>query len=181
MSRVGTPSGESPTSELTLVLGGARSGKSNHAERLAQIDHETDLAVTYLATWVPDPDDQAMLARVAAHRVRRPDTWGCLEASGDERVMVLQTLGHTVVLESLGKWLASYEDFVVDPTPLINSLRHRPGHSIVVSEEVGLGVHPSSAVGGQFRDALGSLNQQVAQVADRVLRVVAGQSLVIKG
>ena len=81
-------------------------------------------------------------------------------------------------LDSLGPWVAlNGEDGTVDSATLCRALTERNGDSVVVSEEVGLGVHPSSAAGRQFRDALGTINQDVAEVADQVLLIVAGRAL----
>jgi adenosyl cobinamide kinase/adenosyl cobinamide phosphate guanylyltransferase len=83
-----------------------------------------------------------------------------------------------MLLDSLGPWVAAHgEDGIVDGAALCRALTERTGDSVVVSEEVGLGVHPSSAAGRQFRDALGTINQDVAEVADHVVLIVAGRVL----
>lgn len=158
---------------ITLVLGGARSGKSAFAERIAA---SSAMPVTYIATAVvgADPD---FAARVGAHRERRPASWETVEAGGDligalERAT--DTTG-TVLIDSLGTWVAAAENFEVDSDGLCRVLAGRQGDTIVVAEEVGLGVHPSTEVGGRFRDALGSLNRAVSGVADRAFLVVAGR------
>lgn len=157
---------------LTLVLGGARSGKSSVAERLAGRLADR---VTYLATGVAtDPD---MAARIAAHRERRPSSWATVEATGPELAPVLREIEGVVLLDALGTWLASDPQLEVDAGALCEALQRRSGPTVVVSDEVGLGVHPASDVGRRFRDALGTLNQQVAAVADEVVLVVAGRVL----
>ena len=156
---------------ITLVLGGARSGKSAAAERLAG---RLTQPVTYVATASVTDDDMA--ARVARHRARRPPEWSTVE-SGPELADLLAGLRGTVLVDSLGAWLAGREGFVVDAGRLCQSLRERAADTIVVSEEVGLGVHPSTESGNRFRDALGELNQTVAEVAERVVLVVAGRLL----
>jgi adenosyl cobinamide kinase/adenosyl cobinamide phosphate guanylyltransferase len=156
---------------ITLVLGGARSGKSAFAERLAS---RLPPPVTYLATAaVSDPD---MAGRVAAHQARRPAGWRTLEVGRDLTGPVGAVEG-TVLIDTLGTWLAGAPGFDVDGAGLCLSLRRRAGDSVVVSDEVGLGVHPETDVGCRFRDALGSLNQAVADVADDVVLVVAGRVL----
>ncbi|MGI8810197.1 MAG: bifunctional adenosylcobinamide kinase/adenosylcobinamide-phosphate guanylyltransferase [Acidimicrobiales bacterium] len=155
---------------VTLVLGGARSGKSAVAERRAGAG-----PVTYVATAVPDPDDDDMAARIAAHRARRPSTWETVEA--EELVATVHTCSGTMLVDSLTAWVARAPDFAVDAGALCSALRDREGDAIVVSDEVGLGVHPSSEPGRRFRDALGLVNQAVAGVADDVLFVVAGRVL----
>jgi adenosyl cobinamide kinase/adenosyl cobinamide phosphate guanylyltransferase len=154
---------------ITLVLGGARSGKSAVAERLAG---STGSPVTYVATGVAtDPD---MAERIARHRSRRPDDWATVEA-GEQLVSVLPPLAGTVLVDALGTWVARVPDFDVDVGGLCAALAARRGATIVVSEEVG--VHPSTEVGRRFRDALGDVNQAVAGIADDVLLVVAGRVL----
>lgn len=154
---------------ITLVLGGARSGKSRAAESLVSGD------VVYLATATVTDDDFA--ARVERHRARRPSTWSTLEA-GTDLTGALRACGdRPVLLDSLGTWLAGVEDFAVDAAGLVVALQARSAPTVVVSEEVGLGVHPETEVGRRWRDALGETNQAVAAVADDVLLVVAGRVL----
>ena len=155
---------------IVLVLGGARSGKSAVAEQLAA---GAGGPVTYLATAVATDDDMA--ARIAAHRARRPASWRTLE----EAVGVpaaLRGLAGTVVLDALGGWVAATIG-AVDVDGLCDALSARAGDTVVVSEEVGMGVHPSTEVGRRFRDVLGELNQRVAALADKAILVVAGRVL----
>jgi len=158
---------------ITLVLGGARSGKSRVAEELAG---RLPSPVTYIATATVDDGDADHVARVAAHQARRDPSWQTVEA-GPDLVEVLRTAPGSVLVDSLGTWITSGPELVADGALLANVLRKRSGDAVVVSEEVGLGVHPSSALGRQFRDDLGEVNQAVAAVADQVLLVVAGRVL----
>ena len=151
---------------ITLVLGGARSGKSAVAERLAG-----DGAVTYVATAVAAD----MPERVAAHRDRRPPAWTTVET--DDLPGALDAAEGTVLVDSLTAWVARATGFTVDVEALCRSLSARTGDTVVVSDEVGLGVHPSTEAGRLFRDALGLVNQAVADAADEVLLVVAGRLL----
>lgn len=162
---------------ITFVLGGARSGKSEAAERLAAGRGEP---VTFVATGVAtDPD---MAARIEAHRARRPLSWATLEPGpGEALVRTVADAEGTVLVDSLGTWVASTPDMVVDPAALVAALRDRDGDSVVVSEEVGLGVHPPSEAGRRFRDVLGDVNRAVAAAADEVLLVVAGRILRLDG
>lgn len=196
----------SPT-RITLVLGGARSGKSELAESLAAASPPP---VTYVATgWAGDPD---MAARIEAHRARRPPHWATLEVPpaspepgtaprsagmardgagnrsagadpgsgpgpGADLPALLAGTAGTVLVDSLGTWVAAAPGLRVDAGVLCAALIRRPGRSIVVSDEVGLGVHPETEVGRAFRDALGALNRAVADVADEALLVVAGRVL----
>lgn len=160
---------------ITLVLGGARSGKSAIAEALLAATND---AVTYVAT-AEVGDDQDFLARVALHQRRRPREWTTIEC-GANLVAALTGLEGAVLIDSLGTWLAGWPDFSVDTNALLEGLSRCSGDVVIVSDEVGLGVHPSSDVGRAFRDAMGSLNQSVAQHADKVFLVVAGQVLTLK-
>ena len=157
---------------IVLVLGGARSGKSAYAERRAALSPEP---VWYIATACVDGDAD-LAARVDEHRKRRPPSWSTIEVGADVSGMLRATRG-TVVLDALGPWVALAPAFDVDAAELCDGLAGRDGDTVVVSEEVGLGVHPSTAAGQQFRDALGELNQTVATVADEVVLVVAGRAL----
>jgi adenosylcobinamide kinase/adenosylcobinamide-phosphate guanylyltransferase len=156
---------------ITLILGGARSGKSAYAERMAA---RLPAPVTYVAT--ADVSDADMAGRVAAHRARRPPEWRTVEALGDLAGSVAALEG-TVLIDSLGTWTAGAEDFRPDTDALCRALQDRRGDTVIVSDEVGLGVHPSSEAGRRFRDALGTVNQAVAALADEVVLVVAGRPL----
>lgn len=160
---------------ITLVLGGARSGKSRVAQSLA-IDAPGP--VTVIATGVAG-DDADFAARIAEHRRTRPATWSTLEC-GAQLAQALAGVEGTVVVDALGTWLAAHRDFDADVTPVLDALDARSGDAIIVSDEVGLGVHPETEVGRLFRDALGALNQAVAARADVVLLTVAGCVVVVK-
>lgn len=155
---------------VTLVLGGARSGKSAVAERRAG-----GAAVTYVATGVAGEGDAGMAARIAAHQARRPPGWTTVETA-DVAGAVGAAVG-TVLVDSLTTWVARAPGLAVDVDALCRVLSGRAADTILVSDEVGLGVHPSSEAGRLFRDALGLVNQAVAAVADDVLLVVAGRAL----
>jgi adenosylcobinamide kinase / adenosylcobinamide-phosphate guanylyltransferase len=158
---------------ITLVLGGTRSGKSEVAEALAAA---APPPVTYVATGAAiDPD---MAARIAAHRARRPPGWETVEVgAGTSLPDVLDSLDGTVLVDSLGTWVAGFPDLVPDTTGLERALRARSAGTIVVSEEVGLGVHAPTGSGRRFADSLGALNRAVADLADEVLLVIAGRVL----
>jgi adenosyl cobinamide kinase/adenosyl cobinamide phosphate guanylyltransferase len=154
---------------ITVVLGGARSGKSALAERLAGTG-----AVTYLAT-ATAAGDADMAARIDLHRARRPSAWTTVEAVDLPGALTAAT--GTVLVDSLTAWVSRAPGFVVDVDGLCRALADRAGDVVVVSDEVGLGVHPSTEAGRRFRDALGLVNQAVAAVADDVLLVVAGRTM----
>jgi adenosylcobinamide kinase/adenosylcobinamide-phosphate guanylyltransferase len=156
----------------TLVLGGARSGKSEIAEALAQ---QEEGPILYVATGeATDPD---MKTRIDLHRARRGERFETVEAGRNLLEMLDARRDGCALVDSLGTWVAAHDAFDVDVDRLLTTLRSRTGPTIVVSEEVGLGVHPSSEVGRAFRDALGRVNQAVATVSDPVLLVVAGRVL----
>lgn len=156
---------------ISLVLGGARSGKSEVAERMAAA---AGAAVTYVATGTAV--DAEMAARIDDHRRRRPAAWTTVE-SGPDLAGALTMAEGTVLVDALGTWLAQAEGMAVDADALCAALAGRRGDTVVVSDEVGLGVHPSTEAGRRFRDALGALNRRVAEVADEVVLVVAGRVL----
>lgn len=155
---------------ITLLIGGAGSGKSALAERLASA---LDPPVTYVATWVPAADAD-MAARVAAHRARRPSAWRLREVGADLGAALAAVEG-TALVDALGTWVAAGEGFAVDTAALCVALIGRRGDTVVVSDEVGSGVHPSTEAGRRFRDALGTVNRAVAEVADEAWLVVAGR------
>jgi adenosyl cobinamide kinase/adenosyl cobinamide phosphate guanylyltransferase len=161
---------------VTLVLGGARSGKSDAAERMA-LAHRGP--ITYLATGVATDADMA--ARIAEHRDRRDARFTTVEA-GDDLVGRLASIDGLTLVDSLGTWVAStwsHDDdrFTADADALAAAVATRDAPTILVSDEVGLSVHPESPAGRRFRDALGVVNRAVADVADDVWLVVAGRGL----
>lgn len=156
---------------IALVLGGARSGKSIVAERLVG---SLSTSVTYLATAEFDAEDLEFVGRIEQHRERRPETWSTVEAGSDLANQLALTEG-VVLVDSLGTWVAAHDAFAVDVDALVDALARRQSDTVLVSEEVGLGVHPSTELGGSFRDALGLVNQRIADIADRVVLVVAGR------
>ncbi len=131
-------------------------------------------AVTFVATgWAHDGE---MFERIATHRRRRPPSWSTVEVD-DGLAGTLSALDGPVLVDALGTWLARRARFEIDAGELCRALCQRRGDTVVVSDEVGMGVHPSSDAGRQFRDALGALNQRVAEVADHVFLVMAGRVL----
>lgn len=165
---------------LTFLLGGARSGKSAHAEKLA-----TALPApwTYIAT--AQALDDEMAERIAEHRARRLQGWETLDAPLD-LAQALRTLpdGRPVLLDCLTLWLSNHmlADHDVDAlcAELEQVLSAPRGPWFVVSNEVGLSIVPDNALGRRFRDAQGRLNQRIAAVADRVLFMVAGLPMQVK-
>jgi adenosylcobinamide kinase/adenosylcobinamide-phosphate guanylyltransferase len=165
----------------TLVLGGARSGKSAEAElRLA-----TDPYVTYLATGVLRDDDPEWTARIEAHRERRPSWWQTIETI--DVAEALRTASGSVLVDGIGTWLAATMDArdawddvrAVLPSidELIEAWRTTRAHVVAVSDEVGLSLVPTSSGGRAFRDVLGRLNQRLAAESEETVLVIAGRAM----
>jgi adenosyl cobinamide kinase/adenosyl cobinamide phosphate guanylyltransferase len=159
---------------ITLVIGGARSGKSAIAEDLAR---RTGAPVTYLATSAVEPGDDSMLLRVAAHRDRRPEAWATVEVGGDDVARAVRITPGMVLVDSLTAWVAAAPNFAVDVGSLCDALANTRADVVLVTDEVGFGVSPSTTSGNEFRDALGLVNSAVAESADEVLLVIAGRVL----
>ena len=167
---------------LILLLGGARSGKSEMAEAMAGAEAaRLGAGVTYVAGSAAPGDDADWAARIEVHRRRRPEGWETVEALGDLASALRRPdlAGRVVLLDSLGSWLAGVADFAWDGA-VVESLSQRREPTLVVSEEVGLGVHPSSQSGRAFRDSLGRLNAAVSEVADTAYLVMAGRLLLLE-
>jgi adenosylcobinamide kinase/adenosylcobinamide-phosphate guanylyltransferase len=162
-------------SGLVLVLGGSRSGKSTFAEAIVE---RHPAPRTYVATGSAVDDDMA--ARIARHQERRGDGYETVEAGAELAAALDATPDHPVLVDALGTWLAAHHDFEADVDGLVAALSRRRALTVVVSDEVGLGVHPSTELGRRFRDALGLVNQAVAEVADDVWLVVAGRGLLLE-
>lgn len=157
---------------ITLVLGGARSGKSAVAEQMVA---RLGVPVTYVATMRHDPTDTDLAERLHRHRARRPPSWSTVEPPYD-LAEILAATTDAVLLDSLGPLVAMHLG-EIDSGGLIEALSSRTAPTVIVSEEVGMGVHPETELGRRFRDELGLLNQAVAGAADVVLLAVAGRVL----
>ncbi len=168
----------------TLVLGGARSGKSAYAERLvaAHLDRTADPTATYVAT--AEAGDAEMAARIAAHRARRDAHWRTVEAPLNLAAAIAANAAGPMLVDCLTLWLANLMAAAHAPEAatdtLIAALRDRPAPTVLVANEVGLGIVPNSALSRRFRDAAGRLNQTVAAIAERVVLVAAGLPLILK-
>jgi adenosylcobinamide kinase/adenosylcobinamide-phosphate guanylyltransferase len=174
--------------DLTFVLGGARSGKSVHAEQLAI---NSLRPVTYIAT-AQRVGDEEFAARIAHHRARRPAHWQLLEASVDLAGAVAQTdaPGHCILIDCLTLWLVNLlcppdgteprDDYLARVAAFEAVLGSAKGTIIVVSNEIGLGVVPLGAATRLYVDELGRLNQRVAALSTQVTMMVAGLPLALK-
>jgi adenosylcobinamide kinase/adenosylcobinamide-phosphate guanylyltransferase len=166
--------------ELTLILGGARSGKSRHAEALAA---GRPAPRVYIAT--AEALDDEMADRIAAHRLRRDPAWQTVEASLDLiGALGAAPDGATVLVDCLTLWLSNLmlagRDVEAEGWHLAEALGRPRGAWFVVSNEVGLGIVPDNALARRFRDAAGALNQMVAGRAGTVLFMVAGLPMRVK-
>jgi adenosylcobinamide kinase / adenosylcobinamide-phosphate guanylyltransferase len=173
------------------VLGGARSGKSAHAEGLL-----TEPVVTYVATARRYPDDPDWDARIALHVERRPSTWHTVEASAPADLPALLTATQyddpPILVDDLSTWLVgvlddaqAWENDSGDAIAghidaIVRSVATCRARLVLVTAEVGLGVIPSTRSGRLFRDHLGALNARVAEVCDEVTLLVAGIPLKLR-
>jgi nicotinate-nucleotide--dimethylbenzimidazole phosphoribosyltransferase len=170
-----------------LVLGGIRSGKSTFAESLVA-DAAT---VRYVATAAGAEDDTEWIARIEAHQRRRPQSWSTEETGADPARLAL-LLGEakpddTLLVDDLGGWVAALLDPARQPhddeatvAALADAVRACAARVVLVSPEVGLSLVPATPVGRAFADAVGTANQALAAVCDRVALVVAGQPTWLK-
>jgi adenosylcobinamide kinase/adenosylcobinamide-phosphate guanylyltransferase len=171
-----------------LVLGGIRSGKSQWAESaIAGLVPDT-LPVRYLATGADGSGDDEWSARVDTHRRRRPSHWSTVETA--DVATQLRSDGETATLvDDVGAWLTSVMDRAgawtggsvsADVESLLDAVNAFAAPLALVSPEVGLTVVPSTESGRRFADELGTLNQRLASLCDRVVLVVAGQPVAVK-
>jgi len=166
---------------VTLVLGGARSGKSRYAERLVE---GAAACGTYCAT--AEAGDAEMAARIAAHRVRRGPFWRTVETplALAPAIMAETAPARPLLVDCLTLWLSNLllagKEAGEEAGALCAALRLADGPVVLVANEVGMGLVPETALGRRFRDAAGRLNQEVAALADRVIFVAAGLPLVLK-
>jgi adenosylcobinamide kinase/adenosylcobinamide-phosphate guanylyltransferase len=179
------------TSRITLILGGARSGKSSPAQRLAEA---TGKPVTFLAT--AQALDEEMRQRIQKHRIERPADWETLEIPCDIAVHVPQIKSDVIILDCVTLLVSNLlMQFVkgdeVDAAPylqavqkeieeLITIIREKDQDWFIISNEVGLGLVPPYQMGRVYRDALGWANQRLAREADKVIFMVAGIPTTIK-
>ena len=166
---------------ITLVLGGARSGKSRYAETLVSAAPPPWL---YIATG--EAHDDEMTARIAVHRARRGADWRTIEAPRDvAAVLAGAPAGGAILVDCLTLWLSNLmladADIDAEIDRLDDALARAQMPVVLVSNEVGLGIVPDNALARRFRDAQGRLNQRVAARAGRVVLMVAGLPLVVKG
>lgn len=177
------PSGDNKEmASVTLVLGGARSGKSRFAESLIL---QTGKRPVYIAT--AEPFDDEMRERIKLHREDRGTRWKTLEApielvrgikneSGPERAILVDCL--TVWLSNL---MAHSRDIKAPCDTLVYLLKEPRSDIVLVASEVGLGIVPDNRLAREFRDHAGKLNQAIAAIADKVYFIAAGLPITLKG
>jgi adenosylcobinamide kinase / adenosylcobinamide-phosphate guanylyltransferase len=171
----------------TLVLGGIRSGKSEWAEEAIAKSVSPGRPVRYLAPGLAGQADADWARRVAQHRDRRPAHWSTVETQ-DITTELRQSPDTPTLVDDLGAWLTGTLDrqawqngSVAAPVQeMLSAVSAFESTLVLVSPEVGLTVVPATASGRTFADELGSLNQRVAALCDRVVLVVAGQPVSIK-
>ncbi|HJS20947.1 MAG TPA: bifunctional adenosylcobinamide kinase/adenosylcobinamide-phosphate guanylyltransferase [Anaerolineales bacterium] len=177
---------------ITLILGGARSGKSSYAQQLAK---ESDRSVTFLAT--AQALDEEMSARIEIHRSERPAAWqtlevpfwiaACVEEIQSEVVildcitLLLSNLLMQFVRDDLAEEVSFMQAVKKEIEDLISAIHESDQHWIIVSNEVGLGLVPAYQMGRVYRDGMGWANQRLAREAERVLYMVTGIPMAVKG
>ena len=166
--------------KVTLVLGGARSGKSRYAESLMAA-----LPPPWIYIATAEAGDAEMAERIAAHRARRGPNWRTIEVLANLDRELADHRAEPVLVDCLTLWLSklllddgALEDEMVR---VEKSLLLATAPKVLVSNEVGAGIVPEHPLGRRFRDLQGILNQRVAALADRVVLMVAGLPLVVKG
>jgi adenosylcobinamide kinase / adenosylcobinamide-phosphate guanylyltransferase len=164
---------------VTLVLGGARSGKSRHAESLL-----TRLSPPWRYIATAEAQDGEMAARIAAHRARRGTGWHTTEAPRDLAGALEREPDAPVLVDCLTLWLSNHllagSDLEAEAARLEAAIEARQAPTWLVANEVGLGIVPATRLGRRFRDAAGDLNQRLAARAAHVVFVAAGLPLTLK-
>lgn len=166
---------------ITLLLGGARSGKSRLAEQLAE---KRSGRLVYIAT--AEAWDDEMKARISEHKSRRGDRWHGIEApiAVAKVLRALPPDTGVVLIDCLTLWLSNLmhagRDLQAETAGLLSAVNAVPFPVLLVSNEVGLGIVPDNKLARDFRDAQGRLNQAVAAAADHAIFMAAGLPLVLK-
>jgi adenosylcobinamide kinase/adenosylcobinamide-phosphate guanylyltransferase len=167
-----------------LILGGVRSGKSRLAERHAE---DSGLAVVYVAT--AEVRDEEMRQRILHHQARRPANWQLVEAGGDLAAVLQReaAVGRCVLVDCLTLWLTQMlcdtdeARLSWEVSALLRVLPDLPGQIILVSNETNMGVTPLGELSRRYCDEAGRLHQQLGIICERVILMVAGLPLVVKG
>ena len=179
-------------SKITLLIGGARSGKSSYAQTLAE---ESGKSVTFLAT--AQALDDEMSARIKKHKSERPVHWQTLEISLNIASHIQQIKSDVVILDCMtllatNLLMQFVQNDLVDEAPfseaihkevddLLAAIRAGEKDWLIISNEIGLGLVPPYQMGRVYRDLLGWANQRLAREADKVIFMVAGIPMIVKG
>lgn len=174
-------------SSLTVVLGGARSGKSSFALRRGLKAEASGSAVAFIATSPRIPGDDDLDARIAAHRSERPPTWLTIEEEVDLPAAVAEAGEHAlVIVDCVTLWVSNLLHRDTSEHEVLNAansalvaLRSRPGPSVVISNEVGMGIVPMNDLARSYRDLLGRVNQLFVAASDQAYLMVAGRALLL--
>lgn len=166
---------------LTLVIGGARSGKSGYAERLVFATNRPRRYIATAQAW-----DDEMRARIAQHQQDRGPAWTTVEVPLDLcSALAAAQAGEVVLIDCATLWLTNHlladHDLHAETEALITALNHCAAPVIIVTNETGWGIVPDNALARRFRDAQGRLNQRLAAEAALVVTVIAGLPLALKG
>ncbi len=176
-STIHRASADAPLPRVTLVLGGARSGKSRYAETLIG-----ERPALYIAT--ATAGDEEMAARIRAHRARRGGNWTTREAPLELAAALTGDDGRPRLVDCLTLWLSNLLLAGREPGPeilaLIEGLKTLEAPVVFVANEVGLGIVPDNELARRFRDHAGRLNQELAAAADRVVFIAAGLPMILK-
>ncbi len=171
-----------PDFRQLFVIGGARSGKSRHAQRIAEASGG---ALVFIAT--AQAFDDEMRERIAHHQADRDSRWRTIEAPIDlaEAIAREDAAGTTILVDCLTLWASNLLLAEIDAEPyiagLIEAIGNLRGRIILVANEVGLGIVPDNALARAFRDLAGTINQRVAAASGQVDLIVAGIALPLKG
>jgi adenosylcobinamide kinase / adenosylcobinamide-phosphate guanylyltransferase len=167
---------------VTLLIGGARSGKSSLAVDIGHRHEAAGIAVTYIAT-APVVDDD-MSRRIDRHRAERPAGWATIEEEIDLIGALEQVSSGLAIIDCLTLWTsnmmwADHDDDTIDDAAarIAQAAAGRGEPTVVITNEVGLGIHPESELGRRYRDVLGRVNQVWATTADTALLLVAGRAV----
>jgi adenosylcobinamide kinase / adenosylcobinamide-phosphate guanylyltransferase len=166
--------------EITLVLGGARSGKSRYAESLF-----VPLPPPWAYVATAEAGDEEMTTRIAAHRERRAPSWKTIETPLELAEAVILCQPMPILIDCLTLWLSNLmlaeSDIDAEILRLERALNAALAPIVLVANEVGSGIVPDHPLGRKFRDLQGMLNQRIAARADHVVLMVAGLPLAVKG
>ena len=170
---------EAHSAHLSLVLGGARSGKSRYAESMV-----TALSAPWIYVATAQPLDEEMRSRISTHRARRGPGWCTVEAPIRLASAIAAAAERPMLVDCLTMWvsnlLADRRDMIMATGELDEALNARRAPTVLVANEVGLGIIPGNALAREFRDRTGLLHQHLARRANAVMFLIAGLPMRVK-